>query len=223
MQTTTEAAEGPLPERTQRLLEEQLGRMRGLQFAYYDQFFRFLNLSLVTLIFAAVAALAFNDRVALLLPFWVIFIGFHSSYLFSYVTLARTYATAIEQRLNRANDGHWLVAHELEAAYVFPISRPRFVAWSPVNRASWLSAETAMFTGGLGLAWLVTTAWGLKVSWEANPAWALIFAVLLFVWSAGCMGFVWWYHFRSDYEARLRRILEARYGIGYVDRDGKPL
>jgi hypothetical protein len=212
-----------MPPEARRLLEEQLGRMRGLHYNYYDQFFRFLNIHLVTLILVVVAALAFDERAVLLVPFYAVFIGFHSSYLFSYVTLARTYATAIEQRLNHDLGGEYLIAHQLEATYVFPISRPRFVAWSPSNRTSFLSAETVMFTGGLGLIVVITGIWGLRISWDIGSGWAVVFTALLVLWSVGCMGFVWWYHFRSDYEARLRRVLEDRYGISYVNGDGSAL
>jgi hypothetical protein len=205
------------------MLEDQLGRMRGLQFGYYDQFFRFLNIHLVTLILVVVAAIVFDDRAVMLVPFYAVFIGFHSAYLFSYVTLARTYATAIERRFNRDAGDHVLVAHELEATYVFAISHPRFVAWSPSNRTSFLSAETVMFTGGLGLIVIVTGTWALRVTWDIGALWGILFAVLLVAWTVGCMGFVWWYHFRSDYEMRLRRVLETRYGISYISDIGDPL
>lgn len=218
-----DVANGELPANARRLLEEQLGRMRALQYNYYDQFFRFLNIHLVTLIIVVVAALAFNDRAALLIPFYAVFIGFHSSYLFSYVTLARTYATAIERRFNRDLGGEYLVAHQLESTYVFPISRPRFVAWSPDNRSSFLSAETAMFTLGLAVVVAVTGIWSVRVAWDVDALWGMGYALLLGIWLVGCMGFVWWYHFRSDYEARLRRVLETRYGIQYVNDDGSAL
>ena len=207
---------------TMRLMEAQLGRMRGLQYHYYDQFFRFLNIHVVTLILTVIAALAFNERAVLLVPFHAVFLGFHAAYLFSYVTLARTYATALEQRLNRELGTDVLVAI-LEAVYVFPISARRFVAWSPVNSTSFLSAETVMFTLGLGLIVVVTGIWGLRVAWDVNALWGVVFAGLVVFWTIGCMGFVWWYHFRSEYERRLRQILEARYGIQFVTDGGNAL
>ena len=44
----------PLPADGLRLLEEQLGRMRGMLYHYYDQFYRFLYISLI-LLFALIA------------------------------------------------------------------------------------------------------------------------------------------------------------------------
>jgi hypothetical protein len=206
-----------------RILEQQLGRMRGLQYNYYDQFFRFLNLHLLGLFALTAVALAGFERAALLLPFWVIFIGFHSSYLFSYVTFARTYATAIEQRLNQHLGGEYLVAHQLEATYIFPISRPRMVAWSPVNPGSFLSAETVQFTVGLSALFIVFGVWGTRVAWDVGSVWGTIYVAGLAVWTAGCMGFIFWYHFISDYEARLRSVLEERYGARYTGHRGASL
>lgn len=223
METSAGNPQDVIPPEALRLLEQQLGRMRGLLYHYYDQFFRFLNIHLVTMIVVVVAALAFNERAALLVPFYAVFIGFHSAYLFSYVTLARTYATAIERRFNRELGGEYLVAHQLEAAYIFPISKPRFVAWSPANRSSFLSAETAMFSVGLGLVVAVTAIWSINITWDIDSRWGVLYTVVLGLWLIGCMGFVWWYHFRSDYEARLRRVLETRYDIEFVNDDGTAL
>lgn len=203
-----------------RILEQQLGRMRGLQYNYYDQFFRFLNLHLLGLFALMTIALIADRRAALLLPFWVIFIGFHSSYLFSYVTFARTYATALEQRINRHLGGQYLIAHQLEAAYIFPISKPRMVAWSPVNSGSFLSAETAQFTVGLSALFVVFGVWGVRIAWDISATWGLVYLLGLAVWTIGCMGFIFWHHFVSDYEQRLRTVLEERYGASYMDNRG---
>lgn len=204
-----------------RVLEQQLARMRGLQGSYYDHFFRFLNLHLLGLFALMAVALAGVERAALLLPFWVIFIGFHSSYLFSYVTLARTYAVALEQRINRHLGGDYLVAHRLEATYVFPISKPRMVAWSPVNQGSFLSAETTQFTVGLGVLFVVFGVWGIRIAWDIAARWGALYTAGLVLWALGCMGFVLWHHFSSDYEARLRAVLEQQYGTTYMGDRGE--
>lgn len=204
-----------------RILEQQLGRMRGLQYNYYDQFFRFLNLHLLGLFALMAVALVADRRAALLLPFWVIFIGFHSAYLFSYVTFARTYAIAIEQRINRHLGSDVLVAHQLEATYIFPISKPRMVAWSPVNAGSFLSAETAQFTVGLSALFLVFGVWGSRVAWDISARWGVVYVLGLALWAVGCMGFVLWHHFVSDFEARLRAVLEERYGARYMGDRGE--
>ncbi|MDQ3547473.1 MAG: hypothetical protein M3439_01525 [Chloroflexota bacterium] len=205
-----------------RLLEEQLGRMRSMLYNYYDQFYRFLYVSIVILFALMVVALAGVERAILLSPFYVIYVGFHSSYLFSYVIFARTYATAIERRLSRHVGADLLIAHELEAAYIFPISRRRFVAFSPGNRGSFLSAETVQFTATGALLFAVLSVWSIRVAWDSSFLWGLVYLVGLLVWGAGNLGYLMWYYFVSDYERRPRAILEARYGISFTGDDGAP-
>lgn len=205
-----------------RLLEEQLGRMRGMLYNYYDQFYRFLHISIVVLIVLIVVALAGVERAILLGPFYVVYVGFHSSYLFSYVILARTYATAIERRLNRHIGSDLLIAHELEAAYIFPFSRRRFVAFSPVNRGSFLSAETVQFTAGGALLFAVLSVWSIRIAWDISALWGLVYLAGLLLWGAGNLGYLMWYYFVSDYERRPRAILEACYGISFTGDDGAP-
>lgn len=69
-------------EETLPLLERQLERTCGMLYAYYDQFYRFVNLYLLALL--ALAALSLTDplrRAVLLAPFLLIYIGMHSAYL----------------------------------------------------------------------------------------------------------------------------------------------
>jgi hypothetical protein len=205
-----------------RLLEEQLGRMRGMLYNYYDQFYRFLNMHLIALFVLMAIALWGAERVALLLPFYAIFIGFHSSYLFSYVIFARTYATAIEKHLNAQLGDRYLVAHELEAAYIFPFSTRRFVSFSPVNPGSFLSAETVQFTLGLGALTAVFGVWATRIAWDIDQTWGLLYLAGLLVWVIGTLSYLVWYHLISDYEDRPRRILEERYGVRFITDDGSP-
>lgn len=212
-----------IPEQAVPLLAEQLGRMRGMLYKYYDQFYRFLNVHIIGLFALMAVALVAAERAALLLPFYVIFIGFHSSYLFSYVIFARTYATAIERALNRDLGGDYLVAHQLEASYIFPFSVPRFVAFSPRNPGSFLSAETAHFTAGGALLYIVFAVWGVRVAWDAGAGWGILYVLGLGLWSGISLGYLVWYHFLSDYERRPREILEQRYGIEFRTDEGRPL
>ena len=149
--------------------------------------------------------------------------GFHSSYLFSYVIFARTFATAIERRMNRHLGADLMVAHELEAAYIFPFSRRRFVAFSPANPGSFLSAETVQFTVAGALLFVVVSIWSIRVVWDIGWGWGVVYLVGLGVWSLGNLGYLVWYYFVSDYERRPRQILEARYGITFTDVDDRQL
>lgn len=200
------------------LLERQLERMRGMLYAYYDQFYRFVNLYLLALLALAVLSLIDPLRRAILLaPFLLIYIGMHSAYLYSYVIFARSYATAIEQALNRHFGERYLVAHELEAAYIFPLAARRFVAWSPRNPASFLSAETAQFTLGGGAFFVVLATWAVRVAWGIGAGWGVLYALALGLWGAANGAYLLWYYFRSNYEQRLRVILTARYGVDFAE------
>ena len=205
-----------------KVLEAQLERMRSMLYGYYDQFYRFLNIHLVSLFALIAVGLWGVERIALLLPFYVVFIGFHAAYLYSYVIFARTYATAIERRINTHLGGSYLVAHELEAAYIFPISRRRFVAFSPATPGSFLSGETVMFTSGGALLYGVLAVWATRHAIDVSSLWAALYVGTLATWSAGTLGYLAWYHLRGNYEQRLRTILSTHYDASYRE-DGQAL
>lgn len=205
-----------------RVLEAQLERMRSMLYGYYDQFYRFLNIHLVSLFALIAVGLWGVERIVLLLPFYVVFIGFHAAYLYSYVIFARTYATAIERRVNAHLGGEYLVAHKLEAAYIFPVSRRRFVAFSPATPGSFLSAETVMFSSAGALLYGVLAVWAIRHAIDASSLWGTLYAVTLLAWSAGTLGYLAWYHLRGNYEHRLRTILATHYDASYRE-DGQAL
>jgi hypothetical protein len=187
--------------------------MRGMLYGYYDQFYRFLNVQIVALLAVLAAALIWDRRLALVLPFHIVFIGFHAAFLFSYVGMARLYATALERRLNRHYRGEYLIAHQLEASYIFPMTRRRFVAFSPANPGSFLSAETAQFTFAGGLFFCVTTVWAIRVALDRGTLWGMLYTLAMGAYSLGCLGYLVWYHYFGEHERRLRTILERRYDV----------
>lgn len=200
------------------VLERQLERMRSMQFGYYDQFFRFVNLNIVALLALVVVSLHSDFRLAALIaPFYLLYIGMHSAYLYSYIIFARTYALALEQALNRQFGAPILVAHELEAAYLFPLAPRRFVAFSGRNPGSFLSAETLQFAVGGGVLFAVVAVWAIRVAGDQEDPWGPIYSAGLGLWSVLNLGYLVWYYFISDYEKRLRSILEARYGTDFGD------
>jgi hypothetical protein len=202
-----------LPADARVALEAQLNRMRGMLYGYYDQFYRFLNVQIVAILAVLAAALVFDRRLALVLPFHIVFVGFHSAFLFSYVSLARMFATAIERRLNRHFRSDYLIAHQLESAYIFPMTRRRFVAFSPANPGSFLSAETAQFTFAGGLLYVVSAVWAIRVALDQGTLWGMLYTLAMGLYSLGCLGYLIWYHYFGEYERRLRTILERRYDV----------
>ena len=130
-----------------RILEAQLTRMRGMLYRYYDLFFRFVSGGLVasgTLFIGAFWQP--TQAAALLLPFVIMYVGFHAANLFSYVIFARTHAAAIERRINREVGAEVLVAHRLEEIYFGAPGDPRLVAGSLRRPLTMLAAETWHFT-----------------------------------------------------------------------------
>lgn len=205
-----------LPTDARLALEAQLVRMRGMLYGYYDQFYRFLNLSVVALLALIAIAIIWDDRVVLVLPFYVVFIGFHSAFLFSYVSLARLYAIAIERRLNRHFGDEYLIAHQIEAAYIFPMTNRRFVAFSPSNPTSFLSAETLQFTFAGALLYGVLAVWAVSTAWDIRTLWGVLYLAALLAYSGGCLAYLVWYHWVGHHERRVRMLLEDRYGVELV-------
>lgn len=177
-----------------RLLEAQLGRMRGMLVAYYSLFFRFIGGGL-----AAVAALfvaAFwtpTQAAALLLPFVILFVGFHAASLFSYVIFARTYATAIERRINRAMGRELLVAHRLEEVYFGAPGDPRIVAASLRRPLTMLAAETWHFTIAGAALFVVATLVGNAVAARLGDPWSGLYAPVVVGWALVNGAYLAWY------------------------------
>ncbi|MEO7295023.1 MAG: hypothetical protein ABIZ57_02680, partial [Candidatus Limnocylindria bacterium] len=137
----------PLSPDALRVLEAQLIRMRGMLYRYYDLFFRFVSGGLVAS--GALFIGAFwqpTQAAALLLPFVILYVGFHAANLFSYVVFARTYAAALERRINRELGAEVLVAHRLEDVYFGAPGDPKLVAASLRRPLTMLAAETWHFT-----------------------------------------------------------------------------
>lgn len=135
-----------------------------MHYGYYDQFFRFSNLSATWVIALFVTAvyppLALT---ALLLPFVLIYVGYHSAYLLHYNLFARIYATALEERINGMIGEEILVAHKMEDVYFYPTPGPKFVTWAWSRGVTFIGFATINFfiLGGLGFAMSWYRAWQL--------------------------------------------------------------
>ncbi|RIK41723.1 MAG: hypothetical protein DCC58_12050, partial [Chloroflexi bacterium] len=90
-------------------------------------------------------------------------------------------------------------------------------AFSGRNPGSFLSAETLQFAIGGGALFAVLAIWAIRVAGDQGGSWGSIYAVGLALWSVLNLGYLVWYYFVSDYERRLRSILEARYGANFGD------
>jgi hypothetical protein len=179
---------------TLRILEGQLVRMRAMLYRYYELFYRFISAGLVLVGVLFVGAFWPPTQAgALLLPFAILTIGFHAASLFSYVIFARTFAAAIERRINREIGADVLVAHRLEAVYFGGPGDPKIVAASLRRPLTMLSAETWHFTiAGAGL-FVVATLLGNATVQRLGAPWSQVYVPVVVGWAILNGAYLLWY------------------------------
>jgi hypothetical protein len=203
----------PLTPDALRLLEAQLGRMRGMLYRYYELFFRFVGTGL-----AAVGVLFIGSFwpptqvAALLLPFVILYVGFHAAYLFSYVVWARTFAAAIERRINRHLGAEILVAHRLEEVYFGAPGDPRFVAASLRRPLTFVAAETWHFTIIGGALFAVGTLLGNITIQRLGEPWAQLYVPVVVGWALLNGAFLAWHFVGRRDQRAVEAILADVYG-----------
>lgn len=196
-----------------RVLEAQLERMRGMLVAYYELFFRSIGMGLVAVGVLFVGSFwPPTQAAALLLPFVILYVGFHSAHLFSYVLFARTYAAAIERRLNRELGSELLVAHRLEDAYFGSPSDPRLVAASLRRPLTMLAAETWHFTVAGAALFVVGTLLGNATVQRIGEPWSAWYVPVVIGWALLNGVYLGWYFIWRRDQRALERILLDAYG-----------
>jgi hypothetical protein len=203
---------GSLPPEGLRILEAQLGRVRAMLYRYYELFFRFTGAGLV-----AVGALfigAFwppTQAAAMILPFAILYVGFHASYLFSYVIFARTFAAALERRINREVGAELLVAHRLEEVYFGAPGDPRLVAASLRRPATFISAETWHFTvAGAGL-FVVSVFMGRATIQPFGEPWSNWYVPVVIGWALLNGAYLAWHFVARRDQRSIEGILAEAY------------
>ena len=205
----------PLPPDGLRVLEAQLIRMRSMLYRYYELFYRFVSGGLV-----AVGALfigAFRPPTqagAMLLPFVILYIGFHAASLFSYVVFARTYASAIERRINRELGSDVLVAHRLEAAYFGAPGDPKLVAASLRRPLTMLAAETWHFTIAGAALFGVATLLGSATVERVGEPWSQLYVPVVIGWAVVNGVYLLWYFVRRRDQRAIEALLAEAYEPG---------
>jgi hypothetical protein len=196
-----------------RVLEAQLGRMRAMIFRYYELFFRFTGGGLVAVGVLFVAAFIPQTRAAaLILPFVILYIGFHASYLFSYVIFGRTYATALERRINDELGAELLVAHRLEETYFGAPGDPRFVAASLRRPLTMLAAETWHFTIVGAALFVVSMLVGNLTAQQLGEPWSTWYAPVAIGWAVLNGAYLVWYFVGRRDQRAIEGILVDAYG-----------
>lgn len=201
-----------------RILHNQLERMRAMHYKYSELFYNLVTLAFVTLILMTAASFTDTLRATvLLIPFFTIWVGLQSAYYLSYTIFARVYATGIEKTINAAHDRDLLVAHRIEAEYLFPLRGNQF-AGVPLRIGQTL-------IGFLTLHFWLTGATVIGLSayraWQLLPALAQEFPpvrfyfVALGVWSLVHLVYLVWYFGTRSHEHRIMAIVSQAFGTNY--------
>ncbi len=112
----------------------------------------------------------------------------------SYLIFSRHYATTLEKRLNKSAGANVLVAHQMEASYLFPLNTRKIVVAELGSGFSWFGFMTLLYTA----AGVAAFAFGLALGWstlmDAGDAWPVAYLGTL-----GMLGIsslvvgVWWF------------------------------
>ncbi len=194
------------------VLQAQLDRVRSMLFGYYELFFRFTGAGLVAVGALFIGAFWPPTQVAaLILPFVILYIGFHASYLFSYVIFARTFAAALERRINLEVGAQLLVAHRLEEVYFGAPGDPRLVAGSLRRPLTMISAETWHFTiVGAGL-FVVSAFMAHATVQRVGDPWATWYVPVLAGWALLNGAYLAWYFIARRDQRAIEAILADAY------------
>jgi hypothetical protein len=197
-----------------RLLADQLTRMRGMLFGYSDMFFRRIrDWALVAMGLLLLGTSGLVPVATAFVPFIVPFAFLETGYLFFYTVFARRHAEYLEREINARLGHDVLVAHRLEAAYLYPPDAPKIAAFSFGNPTGMTSAATLGYTVGAGLLWIAGMV-GL-VDWvRAQGVAAGLAAVLPFVavaWTLAIAGHLVYAFLGRREERRLLAELERAY------------
>lgn len=205
---------GVLVETRMQVLHAQLERMRAMLYKYSDLFYKLIILTVVMLILLALASMTETLRAtALLIPFFVIWVGVQSAYFLTYVVFARVYATGIEQRINRLLQDDVLIAHRIEAAYLFPLKGAQF-AGVPLRADQTFIGFITIHFWLLGAAAILLSAYR---AWQLLPALARDFPpadyyfAMLIGWSLLNLVYLLWYFGTRQHERRIMHIVGDAY------------
>lgn len=201
-----------------RILHNQLERMRAMHYKYSELFYNLITLAFVMLILMAAASFTDTLRaVALLIPFFTIWVGLQSAYYLSYTVFARVYATGIEKTINRLSETDLLIAHRIEAEYLFPLRGGQF-AGVPLRFAQTLIGFLTLHfwllsAGIIGLS--AYRAWQLlpELAQEFPPV--RFYFVALAAWALAHLVYLVWYFGTRRYELAIMHIVGDALGTDY--------
>lgn len=214
---TPSSSDPSLAEVQMRLLEKQLERMRSMHYGYYSQFFQATHLfTVIALLDFALSLLPPLRAAIFVLPFFIVYAGFFTSYLLCYNLFARIYAAALEKKINALVETRVLVAHEMEDVYFYKTPGLKFVAIDLTQPWTFISASTVSFTfGGVTLYALAAyRAWQLLPGLIPHFPPLALFWPLLAVWTLGHLFYLLWFYMGGKPERAIAAIVHEAYDMG---------
>ncbi|MGH9901364.1 MAG: hypothetical protein ACRD68_06010 [Pyrinomonadaceae bacterium] len=220
MSTPQAVSESVLIETRMQVLHAQLERMRAMHYKYSDLFYKLIILAIVLLVLMAAASMTETLRAtALLVPFFVIYVGVQSAYFLTYVVFARVYATGIERRINRFVQDDVLIAHRIEAAYLFPLEGEQFAGVPLRADQTFIGFITLHFwlLGGAAIFIAAYRAWQLiQIPAFVNEFPLVEYYFAAFIgWSLLHLVYLVWYFATRRHEQRIMQIVTDAYGTRY--------
>ncbi|MCP9494008.1 MAG: hypothetical protein MSG64_06060 [Pyrinomonadaceae bacterium MAG19_C2-C3] len=205
-------------ERTLPVLQAQLDRMRGMLYNYSAIFYRLITLGVVVLIAMAAASMTETLRgVAFLIPFFTIWVGTQSAYYLTYTIFARVYATGIEKAINRHFGQDVLIAHRIEANYLYPLGEPQISTVQMRLKQTYIGFITVQFfiLSAVIIGLSAYRAWQLIpfVASELPPI--LFYFPALILWSLFHLIYLFRYFGTRHYQRRIMRVVGEGYGVNY--------
>ncbi len=152
-----------------------------------------------------------------MIPFFIIYIGVQSAYFLTYVVFARIYATGLEQAINELLGGDVLIAHRIEAAYLFPLKGPQFAGVPLRADQTFIGFITIHFwlLGGVALALASYRAWQILPALAREFPPADYYFPALIAWSLLHLVYLGWYFGTRYQERRVMRVVRDAYGTSY--------
>lgn len=200
------------------VLQEQLSRMRGMLYNYSAIFYNLITLGVVVLLTLAAASMTETWRsVVFLIPFFTIWVGTQSAYYLTYAIFARIYATGLEKAINRLLGQDILIAHRIEANYLYSLNEPQISTVQARIKQTYIGFITLQFfiLSAFVIALSAYRAWQLlpDVAREFPPV--RFYFPALILWSLFHLVYLVWYFGTRNYQKRIMRVVSEAYGVNY--------
>lgn len=200
------------------VLQAQLDRMRGMLYNYSAFFYKLITLAVVVLLIMAAASMTETLRaVVFLIPFFTIWVGTQSAYYLTYTIFARVYATGLEKTINRLLGQDILIAHRIEANYLYSLNEPQLSTVQVRVRQTYIGFITVQFfilsVFVIGLS--AFRAWQLTplVAPEFPPV--RFYFPALILWSLFHLVYLVWYFATRYYQKRIMQVVGEEYEVNY--------